>query len=158
MYCLLQDAVSMKAFGVGGSVALGDATVALTYTHTRLDDSAYFATAAHPQRASIGFDIAELNATYAFTPMLRGGVAYIFNNAKADSRGTTRFHQLNVGANYSVSKRTALYAVAIGQIASGRGLGSDSNGNPANYAQIPVLANSDSNRQLAVIAGVKVDF
>ncbi|AHI81733.1 porin [Burkholderia thailandensis] len=158
MYCQLQDAASMQAFGVGGSIALGDATIALAYTHTRLDDSAYFVTAAHPQRASIAFDIAELNATYAFTPMLRGGIAYIFNNAKADSRGTTRFHQFNVGANYSLSKRTALYAVAIGQIASGRGLGGDANGDPVNYAQIPVLANSHSGRQLAMMAGVKVDF
>ncbi|AOJ66269.1 hypothetical protein WJ32_28205 [Burkholderia ubonensis] len=41
----------------------------------------------------------------------------------------------------SLSKRTALYAVAIGQIASGTGLGTD-----ANDAQIPVLANSNSNR------------
>ncbi|KGW44227.1 porin [Burkholderia pseudomallei] len=158
MYCLLQDAVSMKAFGVGGSIAFGEATVALTYTHTRLGDSAYFATAARAQRASIAFDIAELNATYAFTPMLRGGIAYVFNRAKADSRGVTRFHQLNVGVNYSLSKRTALYAVAIGQIASGRGLGSDANGDPVNYAQIPVLANSNSNRQLAMMVGVKVDF
>ncbi|WP_323121246.1 porin [Burkholderia alba] len=158
MYCQLQNAVSMKAFGVGGSVTLGDAMVALTYTHTRLGDSQFFASTAQPRGASISFDIAELNATYAFTPALRGGVAYIFNNAKADSRGTTRFHQVNLGANYSLSKRTALYAVAIGQIASGKGLGTDASGEPANYAQIPVLNNSNSNRQLALMAGVKVDF
>ncbi|MCW0098809.1 porin, partial [Burkholderia pseudomallei] len=39
-----------------------------------------------------------------------------------------------------------------------RGLGGDANGDPVNYAQIPVLANSHSGRQLAMMAGVKVDF
>ncbi|MBN3819880.1 porin [Paraburkholderia sp. Se-20369] len=158
MYCLLQDAVSMRAFGAGGSVALGDATVALTYTHTRLGDSRLFSTDARPGTQAFTFDIGELNVTYALTPFWQGAVAYIFNAAHTDGRGTTRFHQVNVGTNYSLSKRTALYAVAIGQLASGTGLGTDAGGNPANYAQIPVLGNSNSSRQLAVLAGIRVNF
>lgn len=158
MYCLLQDARSMRTFGAGGSVALGDATVALTYTHTRLGDSRFFSTDARPGTQAFTFDAGELNVTYMFTPALQGGVAYIFNAAHTDGRGTTRFHQVNVGTNYSLSKRTALYAVAIGQLASGTGLGTDAGGNPANYAQIPVLGNSNSNRQLAVMAGIRVNF
>ncbi|KWK15552.1 porin [Burkholderia stagnalis] len=158
MYCLLQDARSMRTFGAGGSVVLGAATVALTYTHTRLDDSNYFSTSAQPRTQAFTFDAGELNVTYMFTPALQGGVAYIFNAAHSDGRGTTRFHQVNVGTNYSLSKRTALYAVAIGQLASGTGLGTDAGGNPANYAQIPVLGNSNSNRQLAVMAGIRVNF
>ncbi|KVO53975.1 porin [Burkholderia stagnalis] len=158
MYCLLQDARSMRTFGAGGSVVLGAATVALTYTHTRLDDSNYFSTSAQPRAQAFTFDAGELNVTYMFTPALQGGVAYIFNAAHTDGRGTTRFHQVNVGTNYSLSKRTALYAVAIGQLASGTGLGTDAGGNPANYAQIPVLGNSNSNRQLAVMAGIRVNF
>ncbi|MXN79273.1 porin [Burkholderia sp. 4701] len=158
MYCLLQDARSMRAFGAGGSVTLGAATVALTYTHTRLDDSNYFSTSAQPRTQAFTFDTGELNVTYMFTPALQGGVAYIFNAVHTDGRGTTRFHQVNVGTNYALSKRTALYAVAIGQLASGTGLGTDASGNPANYAQIPVLGNSNSNRQLAVMAGIRVHF
>ncbi|WDD91912.1 porin [Burkholderia sp. FERM BP-3421] len=158
MYCSLQDAQSLKVLGVGGSVTFGGATVALTYTHTRLGDSAFFASSARPRGDTVVFDIAELNATYAFTPALRGGLAYIFNRAKPDGVAATRFHQVNLGANYSLSKRTALYAVAIGQIASGRGLGTGADGEPADYAQIPVLNNSNSNRQLALMAGIKMDF
>ncbi|MBR8019779.1 porin [Burkholderia multivorans] len=158
MFCLLQDARSMRAFGAGGSLTLGAATIALTYTHTRLDDSRYLTTAAQPRPQAFTFDIGELNVTYLFTPALQGGIAYIFNAAHTGTRGTTRFHQLNVGANYSLSKRTALYAVAIGQLASGTGLGTDANGQPANNAQIPVLANSNSNRQLAVMGGIRVNF
>ncbi|QGR85271.1 porin [Burkholderia multivorans] len=158
MFCLLQDARSMRAFGAGGSLTLGAATIALTYTHTRLDDSRYLTTAAQPRPQAFTFDVGELNVTYLFTPVLQGGIAYLFNAAHTDTRGTTRFHQLNVGANYSLSKRTALYAVAIGQLASGTGLGTDANGQPANNAQIPVLANSNSNRQLAVMGGIRVNF
>ncbi|KWZ53454.1 porin [Burkholderia ubonensis] len=158
MFCLLQDAASMRAFGVGGSVALGNATVALTYTHTRLGDSRYFSTPAQPRAQAFTFDIGELNLSYMFSPAWQGAVAYIFNAAHTDGRGTTRFHQVNLGTNYQLSKRTALYAVAIGQLASGTGLGTDANGNALNYAQIPVLGNSNSNRQLAVMGGIRVNF
>ena len=37
-------------------------------------------------------------------------------------------------------------------------LGTDADGNAVNYAQIPVLANSNSSRQLAVMAGIRVNF
>ncbi|OLL30625.1 porin [Burkholderia sp. SRS-W-2-2016] len=158
-YCQLQNARSIKAFGAGGSVAFGDATVALVYTHTKLEGSQYFASAAEPGGRDVSFDIAELNATYALTPAWNLGLAYIFNNAKPSGAGSTHFHQLNLGTNYALSKRTALYAVAIAQKATGEGLGIDpSTGGSANYAQIPNLVNSNSDRQLAVMAGVRVNF
>jgi predicted porin len=159
MYCGLQNARSIKAFGAGGSVALGKATVALVYTHTRLEDSAFFASAARPEGATASFDIAELNTVYNLTPEWALGAAYIFNNVRVSGGSSSRFHQLNLGTTYSLSKRTALYAVAIAQKASGAGLGVDpATGALANYAQIPNLVNSNSDRQLAVMAGIRVNF
>jgi predicted porin len=158
-YCELQDAHSLKAFGAGGSVAIGQATVALVYTHTRLEQSAYFASSTRPSGANVSFDIAELNFVYALTPEWTLGSAYIFNNVRVSGENSTRFHQLNLGANYALSKRTALYAVAIAQKASGAGLGVDpATGAAANYAQIPNLVNSNSDRQLAVMAGIRANF
>ncbi|WP_442794111.1 porin [Paraburkholderia sp. HD33-4] len=159
MYCKLQDARAIKAFGAGGSVALGKATVALVYTHTRLEDSAYFASAARPEGATASFDIAEFNTVYNLTPEWALGAAYIFNNVRISGGSSSRFQQLSLGTTYSLSKRTALYAVGIAQKASGAGLGVDpATGASANYAQIPNLVNSNSNRQLAILAGLRANF
>ncbi|MEJ8795776.1 porin [Trinickia caryophylli] len=158
-YCQLQNSVSMKAWGVGGSLAIDKATVAVVYTHTRLAHSQYFASAVQPAGADVQFDIAELNGVYALTPAWTLGAAYIFNNARPDGGSATRFHQVNLGTNYALSKRTALYTVLIAQKASGKGLGIDTaTGASANYAQIPNLVNSNSDRQLAVMAGIRVNF
>jgi predicted porin len=158
-YCQLQNASSIKAAGAGGSVVIGDATLALTYTHTRLADSQYFASAAAPNGLGVTFDIAELNAVYQATPALTLGAAYIYNHLKPSGEASTQFHQINLGGTYSLSKRTALYAVAIAQKASGAGIGIDvASGAGANYAQIPNLTNSNSDKQLAVIAGIRTNF
>ena len=158
-YCLLQDASKVRIFGAGGSYAFGKANVALTYTHTRLSESQYFATDARPDGADISFDIAELNTTYALSPDLQLGLAYIFNDAKPSGGSSTRIHQVNLGAVYSLSKRTAVYAVAIGQKSSGAGLGiNPSTGETENLAQIPNLVNSDTDKQLSVIVGLRHNF
>lgn len=158
-YCELQDAALMRAAGVGGSVALGKATVALVYTHTQLQDSAYFASPERPNGANATFDIAELNTTYTVTPEWTLGLAYIFNRVSVSDEGLTWFHQLNLSASYALSKRTSLYTVAIAQQASGHGLGIDPvSGASVNYAQIPNLVNSNSNRQLAVMGGIRMMF
>ena len=159
LYCQLQNAEALKAYGAGASYAIGPATIALVYTHSRLEHSQYFADSANPQGRNIGFDIGEVNLTYAATPFLQLGLAYIYNNAKPDGGSSTRFHQVNLGANYALSKRTALYGVAIMQKAVGAGLGIDpATGGPANYAQIPNLPNSNSDRQLSVTLGVRHNF
>jgi predicted porin len=158
-YCQLQNASSLKAWGLGGSVAIDKATVAVVYTHTRLENSQYFASGANPGGADVSFDIAELNVVYNLTGEWTVGAAYIFNDVKVDGGGSTRFNQINLGTNYALSKRTALYLLAFAQESSGAGLGVDSaTGASVNYAQIPNLANSNSDRQLAVLAGVRVNF
>lgn len=158
-YCQLQNAQSMKAWGAGGSVAIDRLTVALVYTHTRLEDSQYFARATNPAGSDVSFDIAELNAVYNLSPEWTLGAAYIFNNAKVNGGGSTHFHQINLGSNYALSKRTALYMVGIAQKSSGEGLGVDpATGANTNYAQIPNLVNSNSDRQLAVMAGIRMNF
>jgi predicted porin len=158
-YCELQNAQKVTIWGAGGSYAIDNVTVAVTYTHTRLAQSLYFADTAAPQGADIAFDIAELNTTWQLSPELLLGFAYIFNDARPSGESSTRLHQLNLGAVYNLSKRTALYAVAIGQKSSGAGLGIDAaSGATQNFAQIPNLVNSDTDKQLAVMAGIRHNF
>lgn len=158
-YCLLQDASKVRIVGAGGSYAFGKASVAVTYTHTRFSQSQYFANAARPVGADVSFDIAEVNTTYSVAPDLQLGLAYIFNDAKPSGGPSTRVHQVNLGAVYSLSKRTAVYAVAIGQKSSGAGLGVDAvTGATENLAQIPNVVNSDTDRQVSVVLGVRHNF
>lgn len=87
------------------------------------------------------------------------GLAYIYNIAKVDGASSTRFHQVNLGANYALSKRTSLYGIAIAQKAVGAGLGVDpATGGAVNYAQIPNLPNSGSDKQLSVTLGIRHNF
>jgi predicted porin len=100
-----------------------------------------------------------LNTTYALAPDLQLGFAYIFNDAKPSGSASTRVHQINLGAVYSLSKRTAVYAVAIGQKSSGAGLGIDpATGATENLAQIPNIVNSDTDKQVSVIVGLRHNF
>jgi len=159
MYCELQNARALKAFGAGGSYTIGPATIGVVYTHTRLEDSQFFASGLRPQGADARFDIVEVNATYAVSPALTLGAAYIYNSMKTDAGGSPKFHQVNLGATYNLSKRTSLYAVGIFQKAAGSGIGTDpSTGQPANYAQIPNLPNSSTDRQVSVTVGIKHIF
>ncbi|MEX3963495.1 porin [Paraburkholderia sp. EG286B] len=158
-YCELQNAQRVSIFGAGGSYAFDKVSVALSYTHTLLSQSLYFADAARPRGADISFDIAELNTSWQYSPALQFGFAYIFNDAHPDGGSSARLHQINLGAVYSLSKRTAVYAVAIGQKSSGAGLGIDAaSGATQNLAQIPNLVNSNTDKQLAVIAGIRHNF
>lgn len=157
-YCELQNAQKIDIYGAGGSYAFDSVTLALSYTHTRLSQSQYFASAAPPQNGDISFDIAELNTVWQFSPALQFGFAYIFNNVRPAEGSSTRIQQINMGAVYNLSKRTALYAVAIGQKSSGAGLGIDASGGRSNLAQIPNLVNSNTDKQLAVIAGLRHNF
>ena len=160
-FCELQNASRVSIYGAGGSYAFDRVTVALSYTHTRLSQSLYFASPAAPQGSDISFDIAELNTSWTLSPEWQVGFAYIFNDARPDGGSSTRLHQVNLGTTYSLSKRTALYAVAIGQKSSGAGLGidpADPSGATRNLAQIPNLVNSDTDRQLAVMVGIRHNF
>ena len=155
LYCELQNARKIAIYGAGGSYALDKVTVALSYTHTQLSQSQYFASMAEPQGSTISFDIAELNTTWQYSSALEFGFAYIFSNARLADGPSTRIHQINLGTVYNLSKRTSLYTVAIGQKSSGAGLGIDAaSGASRNLAQIPNLMNSDADGQLAVIAGI----
>jgi len=148
--CGLQNAQSLRSWGGGGSYSFGDVTVGAVYSRSILAQSQFFAT---PAGAS--FDNYEANVAWTVAPMLTVGGAYVFTDGSA-SGASPRFHQVNVGANYALSKRTTLYTVATAQKATGSAIGSG--GASDNTAQIPYLPGSASDKQLSVAAGIRVNF
>lgn len=103
-----------RTYGVGASYAFGPAQVGALWTQTRLDN---FVAA----RQSLRQDNYEVNAKYNLTPALGLGVAYTFTDQQgsgAASNLSARFHQIGAQADYSLSKRTDVYAQVVYQHAS----------------------------------------
>jgi predicted porin len=88
------------------------------------------------------------------TPALLLGGAYIYTrNSGADGYEGAKYNQFNLGAIYSLSKRTSIYAVGFYEMASGI----DSTGHAA-VADLYGSSYSSNNRQLAGIVGITQRF
>ncbi|MGS1007552.1 porin [Achromobacter anxifer] len=167
-YVGLQDADAMKVLGVGASYQFGAATVGFTYARTLLRNSQYFVVNGFPGAGNGGdftMDSYELMTTYRLTPAFSFGVAYIYNAGRADyQKLKPKFHQVNLGASYTLSKRTELYSAVILQKAGGDGIapvlgaGGAVVGRSA-IAEIPGAgADSGSSRQSLVTMGFSHRF
>ncbi|PXW25714.1 porin [Paraburkholderia caballeronis] len=150
---------TQQIFAAAGQYVFGKTTFALTYTNTRFTDlgSVNIAgLAARPAgfRGTAVFNIAEGNLMYQLTPALQLALAYTYtHNGNADGVGPAIYHQVNVGADYFLSKRTDLFIDAFYQRASG----TDSTGGPA-VAAITGATASDSNHQLLGLVGIRHKF
>jgi predicted porin len=99
----------LRTFGVGGRYAIGAATLWALYTNTRLEELTGAATT---------FSAYEAGAKYAFTPAFTAGAGYTYMHLSNAFRG--HWNQVDLSADYALSKRTDVYALGIYQIASGR--------------------------------------
>ncbi|MFM0730102.1 porin [Paraburkholderia sediminicola] len=112
-----------REFGAAASYSFGPATVGAAFTQSRVDN---LVGAAVGQRQGHSNNY-EVNAKYNLTPALGLGVAYTFTDAKgygvnADGNDMkTRYHQIGLQADYSLSRRTDVYAQAVYQHAMGDG-------------------------------------
>jgi len=144
---------------VGGSYAVGPATIGLEYSNTQFlglgSVSAGGAISAPKYtNGSATFNSGEVNLKYMLNPALQLGAAYIYTrNSGADGFKGASYNQFNLGATYSLSKRTSVYAIAFYETASG----TDSTGNAA-VADLDGSAYSKSNRQTAAIVGITQRF
>ncbi|VVE32120.1 Outer membrane porin protein [Pandoraea cepalis] len=138
-------ASSDKAYiaSAGGSYAFGPATVGLVYSHSKYD---------YIGGGSWKFDNVELNGKYMLTPALQLGLAYTYTWTKLAS-GTTdispKYHQVNLGVDYFLSKRTDTYLVGLWQHAN-----NDAPGGASMNAQ----GFANSTNQFAVTAGIRHKF
>ena len=157
-YVDLQRARSNQVFGAGGAYTWGPTTVNLVFTRTRLLDSQYFVGSGGPT-STVRMDNYEVGARYLLTPALTAGVSYTFTNGKADYLGLSpRFHQINLGGNYLISKQTVFYLVATYQKAVGDGIVYSGNGLYVPIAETPGLGDAGTGRQISVTVGLKYAF
>lgn len=160
VYGNLQVASSMHVMGLGGSYKIDDVILKAVISRSKLKDSQYFAlNNIGTTNSDVRFDNFEVSIKYLASPALNVGAAYTFTNGKTDYLNLNpRFHQINIGSNYAISKRTAIYLAAGFQKAAGDGLAVDSNGNFRKFAGLSGNNASSSDRQFVLTTGIKHSF
>ncbi|MBN3802833.1 porin [Paraburkholderia sp. Ac-20336] len=153
------SAASQRILSAGASYTIGSATLGAVYSNTQFRDLgsvsvAGLNTAASGYHGNAIFNIGEVNFKYQVTPALLLGVSYAYtHNSGASGLGSARYQQENVGAVYSLSKRTSLYAILVHQNASG----TDSTGGRA-VAAIQGTTQSSTGSQTLVTMGLTQRF
>ncbi|NML35056.1 porin [Paraburkholderia antibiotica] len=137
----------LRTFGAGARYALGAATFWALYTNTRFETVTDVATT---------FTAYDAGAKYAFTSALTVGAGYTYMHLGDAHSG--HWNQGSLSVDYSLSRRTDVYALGVYQVASGR------NGTQDVQAQIgstPVFfgpSGVGANDQLAFRVGIRHRF
>ncbi|MGF6767699.1 putative porin [Paraburkholderia sp. GAS199] len=149
-------AASQQVVGAGASYAFGAFTVGGIYTNTKFFDiGALAVTGAKPPPAEAGktatFNTGEANLKYRVTTSLQLGLAYTYTRASSyNGESGASYQQWNVGADYSLSKRTDLYFVVLRETAGGF----DSTGHRA-VAALTFATPSSSDTQTGLTFGIR---
>ncbi|AJX14415.1 porin [Burkholderia ubonensis] len=109
------SAKSIQIVRVAGQYVLGAATFGLAYSNTQYGADTL---SAFSQTAKFNNGSAYFN--WQFSSALRAGVGYNYTSLTGPT--SAHYNQVNLGANYSLSKRTDLYALFGYQKASGNTL------------------------------------
>jgi predicted porin len=103
---------------------------------------------------SASFTNVELNGRVRVTPAILLGAAFDYTDRNSiRNDGGAKYMQVDLGIDYSISKRTDLYALAVAQRAVGR----DSLGQ-ASVASIAGFTPSATDKQFGVRFGVRHKF
>lgn len=147
-YCQLQNASRQRIIAAGAAYTMANTTVGAVYSTTRLDDSK-FSEVKNPA-ADVRVDSYEINLTQRLTPATQLGAAYSFNRLRQDNGGA-RVHQVMVGAEYALSKHTAVMMAGVWQKAK-------SDTDTPMKAQIAGVGMSAKGYQTAVLLGIRHSF
>jgi predicted porin len=128
-----------RILGVGAGYDFGIVQATLAYTNVLFD---------YLDTSGLRLQNAELSLTHNITPSLLVGAAYIYTTGKYSNSEEPHYNQVNLGIDYSLSRRTDVYLVGLYQRAGGA----------AQYAQIFSSTASTSNSETQVIAGVRTRF
>ena len=157
VYSGYASAQTLQTAGAAAAYTFGNATAGLVYTNAQFRNLGSNA-ALNPRGLSgeAVFNTLEANFRILPIPAMMVGASYAYTRGSpvtsGDAGGVT-YQQLNVGAEYFLSKRTGVYAVVFGQPASGR----DSTGGSA-VAAVYGLTPSSSDTQIAATVGLRHKF
>jgi len=157
-YIALQDAGKWQVVGAGTSYTVGQAVFTAEYTNSKYERSAYLVDiggAGNPL-TDVTFNNYEVGALYNFTPDFSVNAGYVLSTLRLSSVDREdKFHIFQLLADYKLSKRTDLYALANFQVVAGDGVFFD--GTTFSKAA-SVQGVSTTNKQLGVSLGIRTVF
>jgi predicted porin len=129
-----------RIFGTGGAYQFGKVGVSMLYTNVHFK---------YLDNTNLTVNNGEISVTDYVTPNLLLGAAYIYTWGEyRPIANSPKWHQVNLGADYFLSKRTDLFLVGIYQRAAG----------DATFAQIYTLSPSSTRSQVSAVAGIRHKF
>ncbi|MCX4160319.1 MULTISPECIES: porin [Paraburkholderia] len=145
------SAKSIQIVRVGGQYAIGAATLGAAYSNTQYGSDS----------ASVFHENAKFNSgsaffNYQFTAAARAGIGY--NYTALTGPTSAHYHQVNLGADYALSKRTELYALFGYQKASGKTLNASGAVVSAQASVGDFGVNSGTNSQEVTAVGIRHRF
>ncbi|PQV45609.1 porin [Paraburkholderia sp. BL21I4N1] len=145
------SAKSIQIVRVGGQYVIGAATVGLAYSNTQYATDAFSA-----YHSTAKFNNGSVFFNYQITPALRTGVGYNYTSLTGPS--SAHYNQVNLGADYALSKRTDLYALAGYQKASGNTLNASGKVVSAQASIGSFGVNSGTSSQELAVVGIRHKF
>jgi predicted porin len=106
------SAASIKIARVAGQYTFGPMNVGASYSNVRYTSDTHSLFSATQK-----YNTGQVFATYQATPALLTGIGYSYTKASGDA--SAKYHQVSLGADYSLSKRTDVYLVGAWQKALG---------------------------------------
>lgn len=157
VYSGFASAHTAQVIAAGGAYIIGNATIGVEYDNMQFKDLSYEKGAGLNPLGLTGtaqFNIAEVSVAYRITPAFQVGVDYARTSGNSVGKvGGATYNQIDLAADYALSKRSDIYLVWVGQRASGV----DSTGKSA-VAAIANLTASNSANQMMVTAGIRHRF
>lgn len=145
------SAKSIQIVRVGGQYVIGAATLGLAYSNTQYATDAFSA-----YHSTAKFNNGSVFFNYQITPALRTGVGYNYTSLTGPS--SAHYNQVNLGADYALSKRTDLYALAGYQKASGNTLNASGKVASAQASIGSFGVNSGTSSQELAVVGIRHKF
>lgn len=129
-----------QMYGAGGSYSIGNAKVSLMYTHSEFD---------YLDQSRLSLSNYEATVTDYLTPAVLIGLGYIYTDGHYEPTGKEpKWHQVDAGIDWFLSKRTDLFLVGIFQKAAG----------DAKFAQVYYNSPSSSRQQISASLGIRHKF
>jgi predicted porin len=146
-----QSAKSINIARVAGQYVIGPFTMGAGYSNSqyKADGQSAFA-------STEKFNTGQGFFNYQATPAMLLGVGYSYTKSSGDTGAT--YHQVSIGADYNLSKRTDVYLVGAWQHASGETLNAEGTGVVAAQASVGSYGYGGTNTQELVSLGLRHKF
>jgi predicted porin len=168
IYSGFMSADTFQLIDFGGSYKLGSATLGVTYTNAKfmnlgsnpMPTGAKGPAGGYATGSTATFNDVQVNFIYRISPGLQLLLAsdYVDRNSLTERNGKSvesgKYLHYDAALDYSLSKRTDVYVMALYQ----RAIGDDSTGGPAVAAITDTTAISSNGKQLVGRVGIRHRF